>query len=149
MSQRIDQLERERLLAKLDHHAPNAEQIERITVVRQAAKAFLSALMDNCVYCGDLERALFHVREGMMFGVASIVLEDGVATQSHLPEKRVFAVGERVYHRRMDLMARIRSLDEEHALIKYEFPRDPESAPATVLLSDLIHANEALDRYSR
>jgi len=86
MNGQIDPTYRERLLRNMDHHKPNDEQLERITAIRHAAKAFASALMDKCVFGADLERALACAREAMMFSVASVVLEDAVAVSRGLSE---------------------------------------------------------------
>lgn len=141
MNGQIDPTYRERLLRNMDHHKPNDEQLERITVIRRAAKSFVSTLMDQCVFGADLERALACAREAMMFSVASVVLEDAT-TVSHVPTERCFAAGERVYHRRADLFGKIQILDNEYALVKYEWPCDPAAPPTTVLLSELVIDHE-------
>jgi hypothetical protein len=139
MNGRIEPSYRERLLRNMDHHKPNDEQLQRITTIRHAAKAFASVLMDSCVFGADLERALACAREAMMFSVASVVLED-VASGSHEPIKYHFAVGERVYHRRADLFGIIKTIADGYAVVKYEWPNDPNAAPTTVLLTQLSYA---------
>lgn len=144
MNGNIDPTYRQLILSNLDHHKPNDEQLERITMIRRAAKSFVSVLMDQCVVGADLERALSTAREAMMFGVASIVLETPPAKERTQP--RAFMAGERVYHRKADLFGSIRTLDSEYALVKYEWPNDPDAVPTSVLLSVLVHADEVLER---
>jgi hypothetical protein len=139
MNGQIDPSYRERLLRNMDHHKPNDEQLERITAIRHAAKAFASALMDKCVFGADLERALACAREAMMFSVASVVLED-VASVPCESIKHHFVVGERVYHRRADLFGVIKTIRDGYAVVKYEWPNDPSAAPTTILLTELSYA---------
>lgn len=65
-------------LATFDHHAPNADQINRIQVIRSAAKAFVTRIWDNCPDSADRTVAIRKVHEAMMTANKSIVLEDEV-----------------------------------------------------------------------
>ena len=52
--------------------------------------------------------------------------------------------GQRVYHRHRDLFGYIvsidRRLDDDRALVKYEWPWDPEKPPEDVPLKELVSA---------
>lgn len=65
------------VLASFDHHAPNADQIERITVVRTACKAAARDILAVCPHSADRSASIRLLREAMMTANASIALEPG------------------------------------------------------------------------
>lgn len=144
MNGKIDPTYRDRVLRNMDHHRPDDEQLERITAIRHAAKAFAATLMDKCVFDADLERALACAREAMMFSVASVVLEDSRAI-SREPTQPTFTLGQRIYHRRADLFGRIETFmpDKVSASVKYEWPYDAAADAKLVPVSELMHADKA------
>ncbi len=46
-------------------------------------------------------------------------------------------IGQRVYHRRSDLLGRVTSLERDRAFVKYEWPWDPNAAPEPVPIVEL------------
>lgn len=56
------------------HHAPDREQIQRITTIRSAARNFLDAIDANCPASADATAAKRKVREAIMTANAAIVL---------------------------------------------------------------------------
>lgn len=57
------------------HHPPNEEQIVRYARIRDAAKTFAGAILENCPDDADRAVALRGVRESMMNANASIATE--------------------------------------------------------------------------
>ena len=61
----------------LTNQRPTPEQVERIELVRQVAKAYSTAIIENCPASADRTTSLRELRLTTMWAVASIVLEDG------------------------------------------------------------------------
>lgn len=56
------------------YHAPNAEQQEKLVVIRTAAREFAQVLVDNTIPSADQSAAIRLLREAVMTANASIVL---------------------------------------------------------------------------
>jgi len=64
----------------LDHifsyHAPTGqEQLDKYQALRDAAKTFAQAIVDNAPACADQTAAIRHVREAVMTANAAIALD--------------------------------------------------------------------------
>lgn len=59
------------------YHRPTDDQVERITNLRECAEIFINALQKNCPRSADRSSAVRSVREALLWGNASIML-DGV-----------------------------------------------------------------------
>lgn len=62
-------------LATFDYHQPSGGQVDRIQVIRQAAKAFVTEIWAQCPEGPDRTVAIRKVHEAMMTANKSIVLE--------------------------------------------------------------------------
>lgn len=56
------------------HHAPTEKQMTKYVTLRDAAKAFAQAIIDNTPASADQSAAIRHVREAVMTANASIAL---------------------------------------------------------------------------
>lgn len=61
----------------LTNQPPSPAQVERIELLRQVAKVYSNAIIENCPKSADRTTALRELRLTTMWAVASIVLEDG------------------------------------------------------------------------
>lgn len=66
----------DRILRSLTNITPNADQIERIERVREAAKATAQVINDSCQSSRERSLAFTHLEETTMWAVKAIVLED-------------------------------------------------------------------------
>ena len=58
------------------YHAPTGpEQLAKYQMLRDAAKAFAQAIVDNTPACADQTAAIRHVREAVMTANASLALD--------------------------------------------------------------------------
>lgn len=57
------------------YHAPHGDQQERYQRIREAAKIFAWAIVNNTQPCADQSAAIRHLRECVMTANASIALE--------------------------------------------------------------------------
>jgi hypothetical protein len=57
------------------HHAPNPDQLEAITHIRQSTADLISAIVRYAPKCADQAAAIRKAREAMMSANAAIVLE--------------------------------------------------------------------------
>lgn len=62
-------------LETFDHHQPSSGQIERITAIRRAAKAFVCTIWEQAPEGPDRTVAIRYVHEAMMTTNKAIVLE--------------------------------------------------------------------------
>jgi hypothetical protein len=65
-------------LASFDHHKPNDDQVNRIQIIRGAAKVFVAAVWAQCPNGPDRIVAVRYIHEAMMTANKSIVLEGEV-----------------------------------------------------------------------
>jgi hypothetical protein len=56
------------------YHQPDAEQVQQIQMIREAAAGFAQVIKDNTPGCPDQSAAIRHVRDAMMTANAAIVL---------------------------------------------------------------------------
>lgn len=56
------------------YHAPTADEIERMTRIREAAKALAAAIEECLPFCADRTCAIRHVRDAAMTANSGIVL---------------------------------------------------------------------------
>ena len=59
-----------------EYHAPTEEQIQRMKVIRNAAKALAMAIINNSPRSADQSSAIRHLRNAVMEANASIVLNE-------------------------------------------------------------------------
>ena len=58
------------------HHTPTADDVMRYMRIRDAAKVFATAIMDDCPPSADRSAAMRQVREAAMMANASIACSD-------------------------------------------------------------------------
>ena len=57
------------------YHAPEKEDIEKYTMLRDAAKEFAKVIIENTPVCADQTAAIRKIREAVMTANASIALK--------------------------------------------------------------------------
>lgn len=71
-----DAAQYDRLERSLTNTTPNADQIERIELTRQVAKALGKAIIENAPSSRERSLALTHLEDATMWAVKAIVMEE-------------------------------------------------------------------------
>ena len=58
------------------YHAPHHDQPARYEILREAARVFATAIIENCPYCEDTDAAIRKVREAVMTANAGIAINE-------------------------------------------------------------------------
>ena len=81
-----------------DYHRPSAEQVERITAIREACKAMHDAIMAHCPSSRERSLAITNLEQVSMWANKAIVMEEGTPvdpSQSPAPKTAIEAHFER------------------------------------------------------